>query len=182
MSPSKPASPARGAQPSTPAERRRLESYARPCSYLAAHQRVYTSRGAARNWRCIKCGEPAQQWAYRVGSPRQMSGQVQVRRRSGNLGASHMLWSPDPADYDPMCRLCHGLATRSDYNAGYRSESLADQAAKKREWRRAHYMRQTSTPEGREAYRARKQRESTARASRPTDPHHTPAPPIQKEN
>jgi hypothetical protein len=32
-----------------------------------------------------------------------------------------MAWSPDPSDYDPMCRSCHGSSERADYGKGYRN-------------------------------------------------------------
>jgi hypothetical protein len=73
----------------------------RPISYKAAHARVRAVRGPASASICGECGDRAAEWAYtgfgldeQVGIP-----------YDGFDG--YALWSPDPADYDPLCRRCH---------------------------------------------------------------------------
>lgn len=136
----------------------------RVVSYHAAHARVRKLRGSASVWRCIHCGVPAQEWAYRGGSPRERRGVVDEggkRRR--------MAWSPDPSDYDPMCRSCHGSADRPEYGKGYRHD--LDRARElRREWTRRQYARQTATEAGKAAYRARKRAEAQRRRERQANP------------
>lgn len=78
----------------------------RALSYQAAHLRLRANRGPASRWRCIACGEPAEQWAYRAGSEREITGEAPYQK-NGRRRSRHLAWSPDPADYDPMCRPCH---------------------------------------------------------------------------
>lgn len=128
--------------------RRRL--YSTPCSYEAAHRRIRRARGAASEWRCIRCGAQAEQWSYREGSPREIAGARVVRRHGGAI-VSNVRWSPDPADYDPLCAADHGRATRADWGAG----ALRDPAVRRARKQAAHAAA-VSTPEGRAAYNARK--------------------------
>lgn len=139
--------------------RRRL--YATPCTYEAAHLRVRRARGSATQWRCISCGEMAQQWAYREGSPRELAGERTLRRRGTSLTCK-VRWSPDPADYDPLCVPCHGRSTRVDWGAGQLRDPEIRRARE-----RARYAAAVATPEGRAAYNARK-RARPRRAPQPT--------------
>ena len=142
----------------------RLAKQKRVVSYDAAHARVRKLRGSASLWRCIRCGEPAQEWAYRGGSPRERRGTVVSGRKT-----RRMAWSPDPSDYDPMCRTCHGTTDRPDYGNGYRNNP--DRAIElRREWKRRQYARQVATEAGRAAYRARKRAERARRAERQAIP------------
>lgn len=130
-------------------------------TYGTSHDRVRVARGAASSWRCIHCGAPAQEWAYRAGSPREISAIVV---RGGKR--KHLSWSPDPADYDPMCKPCHGDRDRpGEYGRGYRSDAEKARASR-RQWASASYARSVSTPAGREAYRARKRAERRRREQR----------------
>lgn len=143
---------------------RRLARHSRVVSYDAAHARVRALRGSASSWRCVRCGEPAQEWAYRGGSPRERRGAVADGRR-----VRRMAWSPDPSDYDPMCRSCHGSSERADYGKGYRND--ADRARElRREWKRRQYARQVATEAGRAAYLARKRAERARRVERQANP------------
>lgn len=83
-----------------------------PASYSAAHGRVRRQRGPASDWRCIQCGAPAEQWAYRSTNAREIRG----TNRAGNP----RVWSPDPADYDPMCTPCHAARDGRRFRTGYR--------------------------------------------------------------
>lgn len=148
--------------PCTSALRRARQT--RVVSYDAAHARVRALRGSASSWRCILCGQPAQEWAYRGGSPRERRGTVTDGRRTRRLA-----WSPDASDYDPMCRPCHGSSERPDYGNGYRHDP--DRARElRREWKRRQYARQVATEAGRAAYRARKRAERARRAERQAKP------------
>lgn len=74
-----------------------------PISYSTAHRRVSSHRGPARDHQCSNgCGRPADSWAYRGGSPLE-----QVEERPTNHIKKVVRFSPDPADYDPMCWSCH---------------------------------------------------------------------------
>lgn len=142
----------------------RLAKQSRVVSYDAAHARVRKLRGSASRWRCIRCGEQAQEWAYRGGSPRERRGTVVDSRR-----ARRMAWSPDPSDYDPLCRPCHGRTERPEYGNGYRNNP--DRARElRREWKRRQYALQVATEAGRDAYRARKRAERARRADRQANP------------
>lgn len=63
--------------------------------YNAAHQRVRSTRGNARDHVCIDCGETARHWAYNHRDPNEL------RRPDG------LPYSADPAMYDPRCVPCH---------------------------------------------------------------------------
>lgn len=77
--------------------------YSQPVSYHAAHIRVGRIRGRASDYQCASCGLPAVEWSYRHGSRWEQTGMVNRSGRLPRLGA----WSPDPDDYDPLCRPCH---------------------------------------------------------------------------
>lgn len=144
----------------------RREILSRPCAYSTAHNRLRAMRGPARDWFCARCGDRAEQWAYREGSPREIRGDVPVTRR-GKRYVSHMAWSPDPADYVALCAPCHGGLTRPDWGDGYRKQGAEVIAAKLREWHARSYAKQTATPELRQDYRDRKNRERRAAKGSP---------------
>lgn len=74
-----------------------------PISYSTAHRRVSSHRGPASSHQCSNgCGQPADSWAYRGSSPLE-----QVEERPTNHIKKVVRFSPDPADYDPMCWSCH---------------------------------------------------------------------------
>ncbi|WP_404433142.1 hypothetical protein LG299_02315 [Microbacterium lacus] len=101
-----------------------------PSSYGAAHSRVRARRGPASSWYCIRCGTPARQWAYRATQAREIKGT--------NREGRPRVWSPDPADYDPMCLTCHAERDGRVWGTGYRHDPTR---AKKREWDRAYRER-----------------------------------------
>lgn len=134
----------------------------RPLSltYECCHSRIRSWRGPASAHTC-PCGAPAVEWAYRGDQATQrVSGLV---LRDGKR--KRMAWSPNPADYDALCRRCHGQRDRTDYGRGYRS-SQATLRAKQREWGAATYARSVATDAGRAAYRERKRAEKQRRQSR----------------
>jgi len=136
---------------------RRRRSRTTDVSYEGAHQRVAADRGSAHLHRCVACGGQAEEWAYRPGSPRELTGFVV---RDGVR--KNMLWSGDPADYDPLCRLCHGARDRSDYGKGRRRDP-----EQRREWARASYHRAMADPAKRSA---RNERQRAWRADRRGEP------------
>ena len=75
-------------------------------TYATAHKRVASHRGAACLHACIGCDEPASSWAYRGDSPRE---RTEAARPGHKWKAPDgvLRYSPDPADYDPMCWRCH---------------------------------------------------------------------------
>lgn len=144
---------------------------AEPNDYQAAHALVRRVRGAASAWQCMDCDARAEQWAYRPDGPHarvtlEPSGGGKTQRRQ---------WSPRPEDYDPLCRRCHGIRDRGEYGTGYRHDREKRRAYAKR-WRRKHYVKQTATPEGRQAYRDRKNRERAERRARAQSPSDSLAP------
>lgn len=147
--------------------RRRVSSrrpfLADPQNYAAAHRRIRRTRGAASAWECHDCrSRKAEQWAYRAGSPRE-----RVTLETYGKRTRRRVWSPEPIDYDPLCLACH-VARDHGPIPGYRNdpEKRREYAAR---WRRAHYDKQTSTDEGRDAYRARKNHERRAARGTPPD-------------
>lgn len=69
-------------------------------TYEATHQRVSALWGSASQYRCIKCGNPAREWAYDGTDPGQLTGPI--RRMSGLY-----YYSQWPEFYMPMCIRCH---------------------------------------------------------------------------
>lgn len=67
-------------------------------TYSGAHARVRKLRGRASDHRCVDCLGQATHWAYRHGSPSEVSGEW--------VGFV-LAYSPDPMDYDPRCTPCH---------------------------------------------------------------------------
>lgn len=68
-------------------------------NYIAAHHRVYSSKGKATNHLC-PCGAQAHEWAYQGGCENEL---IDPRGRR---------YSPDPDRYEPMCRKCHRALDR----------------------------------------------------------------------
>jgi hypothetical protein len=63
--------------------------------YTSAHQRVARTRGPARKYACVDCGNRARHWSYNHADPSQ-------RLHDGKYA-----YSADPAMYDPRCVPCH---------------------------------------------------------------------------
>jgi len=80
-------------------------------TYKAAHKRVQRARGKASDYRCVDCGEPAEEWSYRGGSPDEIRGPV-PGRSDGYDYVSICAWSPNPDDYDPRCVQDHRARDR----------------------------------------------------------------------
>ena len=72
-------------------------------AYATAHKRVSSARGRAAEHRCLICDEPATSWAYRGGSERELK----EWREVSPVKTGWLRYSPDPADYDPLCWACH---------------------------------------------------------------------------
>lgn len=77
-----------------------------PCTYDAAHQRVYYYRGRARE-RVCPCGAQAEEWSYRGGSSYEMQGVRERRYARGRIDVVHSTWSTNITDYDALCHECH---------------------------------------------------------------------------
>jgi hypothetical protein len=77
--------------------------------YLAAHDRVRKARGRAQLHRCVSCGQTATNWAYKKDAKTK-------RTEASGPFAGHP-FSPDPTDYQPMCRSCHNSY---DFNVPWR--------------------------------------------------------------
>ena len=72
-------------------------------AYSTAHKRVASRRGRARDHACLVCEQPAASWAYRGNSPREL----REWRDVSPVKSGWLRYSPDPADYDPLCWRCH---------------------------------------------------------------------------
>lgn len=57
--------------------------------YMNAHHEVYRIRGSAKDQTCVRCGDPANEWAY-----------LHPEREGGRH-------SDNPEDYAAMCWSCH---------------------------------------------------------------------------
>jgi hypothetical protein len=68
-------------------------------TYYTAHDRVKVSRGAACEHSCVDCGERAQDWSLRRDA---------AKLTFGSAGRYTLAFSPDPQEYDPRCKPCHG--------------------------------------------------------------------------
>mgnify|MGYP000845434441 FL=1 len=88
-------------------------SKGRDIGYGAAHDRVRKLRGRASQYICTECGGPAQQWAYNHRDP------DVIRAPMDALLGAGMLYSADPAFYQPMCKRCH-----SAFDAKHRDSIL----------------------------------------------------------
>jgi hypothetical protein len=69
--------------------------------YTAAHDRVTSDRGHARDYPCADCGGPARHWCYDRDDPNE--------RLAEGLSARPVPYSLDPAYYTPRCVSCHKL-------------------------------------------------------------------------
>jgi hypothetical protein len=67
--------------------------------YTAAHQRVRTDRGNARDHECVDCGKGAAHWSYDHADPDE--------RHSTQWRTEGIAFSLDPAHYEPRCVPCH---------------------------------------------------------------------------
>lgn len=74
-----------------------------PIAYSTAHARVTRWRGRAARYTCV-CGRPAREWAYRGESEYEQRGTVPT---FSGVSEREVGWSPDPMDYEPLCRSCH---------------------------------------------------------------------------
>ena len=66
--------------------------------YEAMHLRLRRSRGSARKQLCVECGGPAEHWALFHNRENALVGE-----KAGCV----MLYSLNPADYEPMCAADH---------------------------------------------------------------------------
>lgn len=80
------------------AVRPRVNLSPRP-THASAHGRCYSAWGSASQHGCVKCGGPAQDWAYDGTDPAQL-----IERTGQKAGQIYSAW---PEFYMPMCRLCH---------------------------------------------------------------------------
>lgn len=64
-------------------------------SYFGAHNRVKRLRGCASEHQCVRCAQPAREWAYGHADPDELTNE---------LGHAY---SADPMQYLPMCNPCH---------------------------------------------------------------------------
>lgn len=96
--------------------------------YKAAHDRVRTRRGPARDHRCADCGEPARHWSYDHQDPNELL---------GTSGATTGIpYSADPSHYAPRCVPCH---KRFDLNHNSQTGGLL--GVKRRRERRLQSVR-----------------------------------------
>lgn len=75
-------------------------------TYVSAHRRVAAERGPAREHPCANCQGEAHSWAYRGGSDKELTQAAGPNHRFKPADGI-LRYSPDPADYDPMCWSCH---------------------------------------------------------------------------
>ena len=71
--------------------------------YTAAHLRCSKLWGPARDYPCVTCGDPADQWAYDHTDP---EGQTHEQRNRGGDVVT-VTYSPWPEFYLPLCLSCH---------------------------------------------------------------------------
>lgn len=71
------------------------------CDYRTAHNRVKNVRGKASAHACVDCGQQATEWSYNGNGKYEFTGPT--HHGHGTL----LVWSGDPADYDPRCKPCH---------------------------------------------------------------------------
>lgn len=84
-----------------PNPRRGAENYAWKgdgVGYFALHDRIRRRRGRAAEYRCVRCGSEAAQWAY---DHEDDAEKVQV------LDGAEVPYSTDVYHYQPMCIPCH---------------------------------------------------------------------------
>lgn len=73
--------------------------------YFTIHQRISKQRGKARQFQCMGCAKPAEDWAYDHSDPNEIPGTNR-----------HPAYSPDIYRYQPMCRACHKALDNSVRN------------------------------------------------------------------
>jgi len=67
-------------------------------TYNSAHYRIKRSRGYPAAYMCA-CGRPAEDWALRHDTP--------VTHVGDDGHGNKILFSGNPDDYEPMCKVCH---------------------------------------------------------------------------
>ena len=77
------------------------------CSYAAAHMRVVTRRGKAREHTCVDCGARADEWSYNHADPDE-----QVYHFAQGNKVQDIAYSPRPEFYEPRCKACHTTLDR----------------------------------------------------------------------
>jgi len=75
--------------------------------YRAAHQRVWSEKGRARDQECAACFSVAAHWAYDHTDPDEMTDE-----RTG------CVYSLDTSKYKPLCQPCHALLDREHGRVG----------------------------------------------------------------
>lgn len=63
-------------------------------TYNAIHFRLRKERGKPSQYQCLKCGDPAKQWAY-------------FHNRDKSLSSEYGVYSTELSDYEAMCVPCH---------------------------------------------------------------------------
>jgi hypothetical protein len=71
------------------------------CDYKAAHLRVVSTFGPAKNHRCVKCEGQAHHWAY--------DGTDEAQLLGPKDGITYHWYSRYPEFYMPMCLRCHAI-------------------------------------------------------------------------
>jgi hypothetical protein len=100
------------------------------CTYTAAHHRCRQLWGKVRQYPCIECGAPAEQWAYDGKDPTELYEDRKEALRS------ILPYSRFPEFYIPMCGSCH---KKRDM------EEIRRELEEFRAWRRK--MRQSELPD-----------------------------------
>ena len=72
-------------------------------SYSQAHSRVRKERGSARDYSCVGCGEPADEWSYD-------NCDLEERSEVRDTCKYPLKYSLDPDHYRPLCNKCHRQA------------------------------------------------------------------------
>jgi transposase-like protein len=90
------------------------------CTYVAAHHRCRTLWGSARQYPCVACGDPAEDWAYDGTDPTE---------RHDTRVEWVVAYSKFPEFYMPMCKPCH---KERDVECRLAERRLF------REWRQSH--------------------------------------------
>lgn len=73
-------------------------------TFSAVHQRIQRERGKAVAYRCVDCGESAQEWSYNNADPNEVVGLDHGRP---------LAYSLDIGNYDPRCKPCHRQLDRA---------------------------------------------------------------------
>ena len=67
-------------------------------SYAGIHKRIFYDRGRARQFKCVDCGNDAQEWSYDGGAEQEYWQKVR---------GVYMAYSVDQSLYSPRCKPCH---------------------------------------------------------------------------